>query len=103
MTITPAKKKDAPAINGAAAPAAPPAEAAPAVHPLLARPIPHAYALVPVAGKPGLYYAVHLEGVVAEKLEHLEPSGRPAHAPYGMMRISGAMEKRHLQKKWGKA
>lgn len=70
-------------------------------HPLLRRPIPHAYALVPVEGKPGLFYAVHLENVVAERLDHLEANGRPAMAPHGMIRIHGAMETRHRQKKWG--
>lgn len=69
--------------------------------PLLKKSIPHAYALVPIEGRPGMYCAVHLEGVTAERLEHLEPNGRPAQAPAGMLRIHGAMERRHLGKKWG--
>lgn len=70
-------------------------------HPLLVEPVPHAYALVPCKGKPGLFYAVHLTGVVADALEHLEPNGRPLAAPFGMLRIEAAMNKRHQQKKWG--
>ena len=71
------------------------------VDPLLELPIPHAYALIPHPDKPGLFYAVHLEGVFAEKLSHLEPSDRPSQAVFGLLRISQAMENRHRTKKWG--
>ncbi len=71
------------------------------LHPLLQKPIPHAYALVPCPSRPGLYYAVHLAHVQAEQLDHLEPNSRPLQAPFGLIRISAAMEKRHQQKLWG--
>lgn len=73
----------------------------PALHPLLERPVPHAYALIPCESRPGLFYAVHLSQVQAAKLEHLEPNSRPLAAPFGMLRIQAAMEKRHLAKQWG--
>lgn len=73
----------------------------PAVHPLLTKPIPHAYALIPHPERPGLFYAVHLEQVTAERLEHLELNGRESQAPMGMLRIEGAMQRRHFEKKWG--
>jgi hypothetical protein len=76
-------------------------ETLPEVDPLLKRPIPHAYALVPHPTRQGLYYTVHLEGVVAERLEHLEFSKRAEAAPYGMQRIEAAMQRRHHHKKWG--
>lgn len=85
------KKKDAPVTNGAAA----------EVDPLLRKPIPHAYALVPHPEKPGMFYSVHLENVQAERLEHLELNSRPSAAPMGMLRIEGAMQRRHFEKKWG--
>lgn len=69
-------------------------------HPLLARPVPHAYALIPAEGRPGLFYAVHLSNVQAEKLDHLEPNSRCLSAPFGLIRIHAAMEKRHHEKKW---
>lgn len=72
------------------------------LHPLLSKPVPHAYALVPCENRPGLFYAVHLTKVQAAGLEHLEPNSRPLAAPFGMLRISAAMEKRHQQKLWGK-
>lgn len=71
------------------------------VDPLLERPIPHAYALVEHPDKPGLFYAVHLVNVTAEKLEHVEPSGRPSHGPFQLQRIYQAMETRHRARKWG--
>lgn len=71
-------------------------------HPLLSKPVPHAYALIPCESRPGLFYAVHLSKVQAEQLEHLEPNARPLAAPFGMLRIGAAMEKRHLQKLWSK-
>jgi hypothetical protein len=89
MTITPTKKK----------PEAPPSVAE--VDPLLRRPIPHAYALVPHPERPGLYYSVHLTNVTAEAVEHLDLNGRPSLAPMGMVRIGGAMQRRHFEKKWG--
>lgn len=64
--------------------------------------IPHAYALVPVPERPGRFYAVHLENVTATGLEHLEPSGRPEPATYGLGRIGKDMEKRHKEKRWSK-
>ncbi len=70
-------------------------------HPLLKKPVPHAYALIPAEGRPGLFYAVHLQGVQAEKLAHLEPNSRCLSAPFGLIRIHAAMEKRHAEKKWG--
>ena len=69
--------------------------------PLLERPIPHAYALVPHPTKEGLYYAVHLRNVVAEGLDHLELSGRPSAGPFGLNRITQAMEMRHRTHGWG--
>ena len=69
--------------------------------PLLERPIPHAYALVPHPTKEGLFYAVHLENVVAERLDHLELSGRPSAGPFGLNRITQAMETRHRARRWG--
>lgn len=69
-------------------------------HPLLAKPVPHAYALIPAEGRPGLFYAVHLTDVVAAGLEHLEPNSRCLSAPFGLIRIHSAMERRHTQKKW---
>ncbi len=74
---------------------------APQLHPLLKKPVPHAYALIPAEGRPGLFYAVHLTGVQAEQLEHLEPNSRCLSAPFGLIRIPAAMEKRHAEKKWG--
>ncbi len=71
------------------------------VDPLLERPIPHAYALVPHPDKPGLFYAVHLVNVTAERLEHVEPSGRPSHGPYQLQRLYREMEARHRTRKWG--
>ncbi len=71
------------------------------VDPLLRVPIPHAYALVPHPDKPGLFYAVHLEGVSAERLTHVEPSARPSHGPYQLQRIYREMETRHRARKWG--
>lgn len=71
-----------------------------AAHPLLEVPVPHAYALVPAKGRPGLFYAVHLTNVQAEKLEHLEPNSRCLSAPFGLIRIEAAMQKRHAEKKW---
>lgn len=72
-----------------------------APHPLLSKPVPHAYALIPAEGRPGLFYAVHLTGVQAAALEHLEPNSRCLSAPFGLIRIHSAMERRHTQKKWG--
>ena len=74
----------------------------PQLHPLLSKPVPHAYALIPCEGRPGLFYAVHLSRVQAEKLDHLEPNSRPLAATFGMLRIAAAMEKRHQQKLWSK-
>lgn len=71
-------------------------------HPLLARPVPHAYALIPAEGRPGLFYAVHLTQAQAAGLEHLEPNGRALAAPFGLLRIHAAMDKRHHQKGWAK-
>lgn len=73
----------------------------PDVDPLLQKPIPHAYALVPHPEKAGLFYAVHLENVCAERLDHLEFSARPTPATFGMLRIEAAMQRRHFEKKWG--
>ena len=69
--------------------------------PLLERPIPHAYALVPHPDKPGLFYAVHLMNVSAERLEHVEPSGRPSNGPFQLQRLYQQMELRHRARKWG--
>lgn len=70
-------------------------------HPLLATPIPHAYALVKDPRQPGRWFAVHLTDVVAGGLEILEPSDRHEPATYGMERIKVAMQRRHVEKKWG--
>ncbi len=70
-------------------------------HPLLRKPVPHAYALIPAEGRPGLFYAVHLSNVQAEQLDHLEPNSRCLSAPFGLIRIHAAMERRHHEKKWG--
>lgn len=70
------------------------------VDPLLEKPVPHAYALIPHPEKEGLFYAVHLSNVYAEGLEHLEGSGRPSAAVFGMIRITQAMQLRHRAKKW---
>ena len=86
-----APKKREPAPNGAAL----------EIDPLLRKPIPHAYALVPHPDKPGMYYSVHLEGVTAERLEHLELNSKASAAPMGMLRIEAAMQRRHFEKKWG--
>lgn len=69
-------------------------------NPLLSKPIPHAYALVPDPDRKGRFFAVHLTNVVARELEHLEPNARSAAAPHGLVRINGAMEKRHRSKQW---
>jgi hypothetical protein len=69
---------------------------------LLKAPIPHAYALIPVEGRPGRFYAVHLRNVTAMGLDHLEPSGRSEAATYGLGRINRDMEKRHKEKGWSK-
>lgn len=69
-------------------------------HPLLSKPVPHAYALIPAEGRPGLFYAVHLTGVQAAGLEHLEPNSRCLSAPFGLIRIHAAMDRRHAEKKW---
>jgi hypothetical protein len=58
----------------------------------------HAYALI--ADGIGRFRAVHLTGVTAENVEHLEPNGRPESAAGGMMRISAAMTERHRRKAW---
>lgn len=63
--------------------------------------IPHAYALVPVKGRPGHYHALHLEGVIAEKSTDLTPDGKTTAPVYGLERLFIAMNKRHRQKKWG--
>jgi hypothetical protein len=70
--------------------------------PLLKAPIPHAYALIPVEGRPGRFYAVHLRNVTAMGLDYLEPSGRSEAATYGLGRINRDMEKRHKEKSWAK-
>jgi hypothetical protein len=72
------------------------------VHPLLKEPVPHAYALIPDPKKVGHYFAVHLTGVIARGLTHLEPGARSAAAPYGLQRIGKAMERRHVEKRWSK-
>lgn len=72
----------------------------PELHPLLEEPVPHAYALIPAKGRPGLFYAVHLTQVQARGLEHLEPNSRCLSAPFGLIRIEHAMQKRHQEKKW---
>lgn len=78
-------------------------ELPPPTDPLLAAPIPHAYALVPHERIPGLFYAVHLINVSAERLEHVEPSGRASHGPFQLQRIQQHMETRHRARKWGAA
>lgn len=70
-------------------------------HPLLEKPVPHAYALIQDPARPGRWYAVHLVNVSAQGIEHLEPSARSEMAPHGMIRIGKAMERRHVEKKWG--
>lgn len=64
--------------------------------------IPHAYALVPVPGKPGHYHALHLEGVIAEKVTDLTPDAKTTAPVRGMERIFDAMNRRHRAKKWGR-
>lgn len=74
----------------------------PEVDPLLEKPIPHAYALIPHPTNEQLFYAVHLENVAAERLDHLELSARPSQAAFGLQRIELAMQIRHHRKGWRK-
>jgi hypothetical protein len=62
----------------------------------------HAYGLVRSKSVPGKLYAVHLEGVLAEKIEILEPSGRAEPAAHGVSRILHALDVRQFRKAWGK-
>lgn len=59
------------------------------------KPIPHAYALVPDPDKPGFYFAVHLENVYAEKVNHLEYSERSSYRTMGTNRILNDLLQRH--------
>ena len=65
-------------------------------------PIPHAYALIPDPDRPGKYYAVHLMGVHAERIEHLDkPVPRGSYHTAALSRIIPAMQNRYrLEKGW---
>lgn len=52
----------------------------------------HAYALIP-AGI-GRFRAVHLEGVIADKVNDLEPEGRGEPVALGVQRVTLALTKR---------
>ncbi len=77
-----------------------PALPAPVLYDVLEAPIEHAYALVPDPARPGRFFAVHLQGVVAASFDHLEPSGRSDLIPRGMLRIDQAMSARHRARRW---
>lgn len=57
--------------------------------------IAHAYALV---WTPTGHISVHLEGVRADKVEYLEPNGRPELRRLASARVSNAIDKRKV---WG--
>jgi hypothetical protein len=61
--------------------------------------LPHAYAMVQDAR--GGWYALHLEGVTAEKVTRMEPNGRREHGGFAMSRIVEAVQKRHHRRQWG--
>lgn len=61
--------------------------------------LPHAYAMV--QDPRGGWYAVHLEGVRAEKVTRLEPNGRREHGGFALSRAVMAMQRRHSERKWG--
>jgi hypothetical protein len=60
----------------------------------------HAYALVESKSRPGLYYALHLKGVIAEDVEHLTPNGNTTSGAYGSERMIAAIGVRTIKKKW---
>jgi hypothetical protein len=62
----------------------------------------HAYALVQSKAVPGKFYAVHLENVLAERFEILEPSARAEPAAHGVSRILHALDIRQFKKAWGR-
>ncbi len=62
--------------------------------------IAHAYAVIP-GPSAGEFYAVHLEGVRAEKITRLEPNGRREPALRCAQRIENVMHKRSLKRDWG--
>jgi hypothetical protein len=60
----------------------------------------HAYALVPDPEHAGKYLAVHLEGVIAEKAEVLQPSTRGEYPATAQLRVENAMHARTRRQKW---
>lgn len=62
--------------------------------------LPHAYAMV--QDERGGWYALHLEGVKAEKVTRLEPNGKREHGGFAMSRIVQAVQKRHHKREWGR-
>jgi hypothetical protein len=46
------------------------------------------------------YFAVHLEGAIAEKITVIEASGRAEYSTKGVMRLMREMEIRHAKKGW---
>jgi hypothetical protein len=62
--------------------------------------LPHAYAMV--QDERGGWYAVHLEGVTADKITRLEPNGRREHGGFALSRVVMAMQRRHHERKWGR-
>lgn len=61
-----------------------------------------AYAYGLVEGPPGRWSAVCLEGVTARAITCLEPNGQPEPIGRAMRRITNAIEKRTIARKWGK-
>jgi hypothetical protein len=58
-------------------------------------PIPCAYALIPDPKKPGFYFAVRMHSAYAEKITHLEYSGRSSVRSFGVNRILNDLHSRH--------
>jgi len=63
--------------------------------------IPWAYTLYEDPERPGLYFALELSNVVAEKVRHCEPSGRSSHSAIQLGRMLREIDKRQTQRAWG--